>query len=267
MIEALAHAAFDDVGERDHSKNLAVLTHQQWRSTTAGNLRYRVFDFRWHLLPTLEAMPRDGVLCPFADFQSVEIHARHSRLRRERNKVGAVLRKLAPANSILFLGQHDNGAPFGRLVSERRKLRGTRQVLLRDTRGWNKCRRRSIAERDGSGLVEKQHVNVAGRFDGASGHGDDIALDQTVHSGNTDGGEQASDRGRNEANQQRYQDKDILWGSRIDSERLQRHYRQQKDSGQTCKENIERNFVRRFLPSRSFHQLDHAIKEGFARIR
>ena len=61
----------------------------------------------------------------------------------------------------------------------------------------------AIAERDGAGLVEQQHVDVAGGFDGAAGGGEDVAPDEPVDAADADGAEQAADGRRDEADEQR----------------------------------------------------------------
>ena len=47
---------------------------------------------------------------------------------------------------------------------------------------------------------------------------------------------------------------------------LQRHHHQQEDQGQANQQNIQRNFVGRFLPFGTFHQCNHSIQGGFARV-
>ncbi len=63
--------------------------------------------------------------------------------------------------------------------------------------------RHAVAERDGAGLVEQQHVDVAGRLDGAAAHREHVLAQQPVHAGDADGREQAADGGRDEADEQR----------------------------------------------------------------
>ena len=82
-------------------------------------------------------------------------------------------------------------------------------------------RRLAIAQSDGAGLVEQQSVDIAGGFDGASRHGQHIVLNQAIHAGNADGGEQAADGRRNQADQQRDQHKHGLRRAGVDGERLQ----------------------------------------------
>ena len=65
----------------------------------------------------------------------------------------------------------------------------------------------AVAERDRSGFVQQQHVHVAGGLYRAPGHGKHISLDQPVHSRDANGGKQAADRRRNQADEQRQQGK------------------------------------------------------------
>ena len=67
-----------------------------------------------------------------------------------------------------------------------------------------------VAEGDRAGLVEQQRRHVAGGLDGAARHGEDVALDEPVHAGDADGGQQRADRGRDEADEQGDEDDDRL---------------------------------------------------------
>ena len=46
--------------------------------------------------------------------------------------------------------------------------------------------RLAVAERDRAGLVEQQHVDVAGRLDRAAGGGDHVGLHHAAHAGDAD---------------------------------------------------------------------------------
>ena len=70
----------------------------------------------------------------------------------------------------------------------------------------HELRRVAVAQRNCSGLVEQQCVNVASRLDGPARHREHVVLDQPVHSGNTDGREQSADRRWNQADEQRHED-------------------------------------------------------------
>ena len=62
----------------------------------------------------------------------------------------------------------------------------------------NNFGRQPIAERDGSGLVEQQRVDVAGRFDRAAGHCEHVEAHQPIHAGDADGRQQRADGGRDQ---------------------------------------------------------------------
>ena len=76
--------------------------------------------------------------------------------------------EVATAQLELLLREHDDRAPFRRFVGQRRQLRGVGQFLLVDAGRRMERRRLAVAERDRAGLVEQQHVDVAGRLDGAA---------------------------------------------------------------------------------------------------
>ena len=114
-------------------------------------------------------------------------------------------REVASAQPVLLLREHDDRATFGRLVGQRRQLRGVGERRLADARRGTELRRLSVAQRDRAGLVEQQGVDVAGRFDGAAGHRQHVLLDEPVHAGDADRGDQRADRRRDQADQQRDQ--------------------------------------------------------------
>ena len=82
----------------------------------------------------------------------------------------ADLGHVAPAQSVFFLGEHDDRSAFRRLVGEARKLRRIRQRLGAGAVDRNEFGRHAIAKRDRSGLIQQQRVDVARGFDGAPAH-------------------------------------------------------------------------------------------------
>ena len=116
--------------------------------------------------------------------------------------------QLPPAQAEFFLGQNDDAAAFRRFVGERGKLRRVGQVLSVDSGCGMKRHRLAIAESDRAGLIEQQHIHVARRFDRASAHRQHILLHQPINAGDADGAQQSADRGRNQTDQQRDQNRD-----------------------------------------------------------
>ncbi len=119
--------------------------------------------------------------------------------------VAAQLLDLALADPVLLLGEDDDAPALGRLVGEGGELRGVREIALRDAARREELGRLAVAERDGAGLVEQEHVDVARRLHRAARHGDDVLLDHPVHAGDADGGEQRADGGRDQADEERHQ--------------------------------------------------------------
>ena len=100
-----------------------------------------------------------------------------------------------------LLGQHDDGAAFRGLVGQRGEQRGLRQFRRGHARRGQEGGGLTVTQGDGAGLVEQQDVDVAGRLDRLAGGGDDVLGQHAAHAGHTDGGEQATDGGRNQADQ------------------------------------------------------------------
>jgi len=87
-------------------------------------------------------------------------------------------------------------------------LRGLGDRLRPVIPGRHERDRLAIAQRDGSRLVEEQHIHVAGRLHGAPRYREHVGPDQPIHAGNADGGEESPDRGRDQAHQERHQYRD-----------------------------------------------------------
>ena len=155
--------------------------------------------------------------------------------------------------------------PSGVSSASERELRRRRRDRsgLMSGRG-QKRRRHAIAERDGAGLVQKQHVHVARRFHRASAHRQHIALKHAVHARDANGAEQAADRCGNQANQQRDQNRNGKDRAGINAERFQRHADEQENERQRREQNRQRDFVRRLLALRAFDQRNHAVEKAVA---
>ena len=104
-----------------------------------------------------------------------------------------------------LLREHHDAAALGRLVGERGELRGVGELLLGHAGRRQELRGLPVAERDGAGLVEQQHVDVAGRLDRATRSRDDVRLHHAAHAGDADSRQQAADGGRDQAHEQRDQ--------------------------------------------------------------
>ena len=171
---------------------------------------------------------------------------------------------LAAAQVELLLGQDDDRAALGGLIGQRSELGGVGQALRLDAGRGDEGRGHAVAERDGAGLVEQQHVHVAGRFDGPAAGGHDVAADEPVNAADADGAEQAADGGGDQADQQRDQHGHGEDHAGVDAERLQGHADQQEDERQRRQQNRQRDFVRGLLAPGALDHGDHAVQEGVA---
>ena len=115
--------------------------------------------------------------------------------------------QLALAQAVAVLGQHDDRAALGRLVGEARELRGVGELLLGHAVDREERVGLPVAEGDGAGLVEQQRGAVARGLDRAAAHRQHVAAHEPVHARDADRGEQAADRRRDEAHEQRDQDR------------------------------------------------------------
>ena len=141
------------------------------------------------------------------------------------------------------------------------------QVLDAHARRGQELGGHAVAERDGAGLVEQQRVDVARRLDRAAAHRDDVVADQAVHAGDADGGEQAADRGRDQADEQRH-----------DHRRPRSAGRSRAPNGTSVTQAIRKMIVSptsrtcraisfgRLLPLGALDEADHAVEERLAGV-
>ncbi len=123
--------------------------------------------------------------------------------RAERREGGVV----ADAGRATELGQPladelDDRAALGRLVPDRGDQRGVEDLRLGDARRRRDGGGEPVAVGDRAGLVEQDDVDVPGRLDGTTAHGQDVEARDAVHAGDADRGQQAADRRRDEAHEQ-----------------------------------------------------------------
>ncbi len=157
------------------------------------------------LSAVLRDEPLDRVGGTLAQAAAVEVDAAHARRGREGDEL--VLAELLLAQPEALLGEHDDRATFGRLVGERRELRGLGEVELVDTADGQELGRLPVAERDRPGLVEQEHVDVAGGLDRAARHRQDVALHEPVHPRDADCREQRADRRRDQGDEESDEDR------------------------------------------------------------
>ena len=176
---------------------------------------------------------------------------------------------LAPAQLEFFLGQGDDTAAFGRFIRERGQLRGVGQDLQFDPRRRYELSRHAIAQRDRAGLVQQEHIDVTGGFDGPAGSRQDVASHQTVDPRNADRAQQSANRRGNQTDDQRQQHRQ---GSEhhatltrrlfvVDGHRREHEHHDDEERRQTDEDDVERDLVRCELTPRALDHQDHPVEE------
>ena len=124
----------------------------------------------------------------------------------------------------------------------------------------------AVAEGDGAGLVEQQHVDVAGRLHRATGLGDHVQAHQAVHAGDADGREQAADGGRDQRHQQRHQEHQRQVAAGEQGERLRVTTTSRKIRVRPISRMSSATSLGGLLPLGAFHQGDHPVQGRLARV-
>ena len=196
-LEPIRQPSLDNVLEVDDAQRFFLRRHDQRRAALAGDGGDGIVDLGRELAAHVGAHAVGRAL---AVLLAVHVHAAHARLRGEGYELGVgQLRELAPADALLLFGEHDDGAALGGLVREAGELRGVGEFVGGDARRGDELDGLPVAQRDGAGLVEQEHVHVTRRLHGAAGHGEHVLLHQPVDARDADGAEQAADGRRDQA--------------------------------------------------------------------
>ena len=264
MVEAHAHALLDDVLEVDDAEHLAVARDGERRAALAGDPVELGLQLRRRLAALGGDVLRDRVARALSQAIAVQVHAAHARLGAEGDEGGAGV-EVALADPVL-LGEHDDRAALGRLVRERGHLRGLHQLVLGNPRHRHELGGLPVAERERAGLVEQQHVDVAGGLDRAPGQGEHVAAHEPVHAGDADRRQQRADRRRDQRDEQGDQRGDRCVRVRELGERPQRHDRGEEHDREAGEQDVERDLVRRLAALGALDERDHAVEEALARL-
>ena len=173
--------------------------------------------------------------------------------------------QLPPPQAVGF-GQDHDAAALGGFIGQGGQLRHVGQFLDVYARGREELHRLAVAQGDGAGFVQEQHVHVARGFRGAAAHGQDVFLHQPVDAGNADGAQEAADGGGNEANQQGGQHRHGKRHAGIGPEGFQGDDDHEEDDGQGRKQDGQGDFVGGLLTAGPFDQADHPVHEAFPRV-
>src|SRR5216684_269431 len=99
----------------------------------------------WKTTAILLEKRGDGVGRALADNTSIQVHPRHPCDRAKGDELGLQLGEFATSKTIHLLGEHDDAAAFGRLIGQRRELRGIGKLVLADARRGDELRRLPVA--------------------------------------------------------------------------------------------------------------------------
>src|SRR5439155_27245367 len=116
MVETLTHSALDDVCQGDHPEHAPILSHQEGRAASIGNVGDALLGFVWHLVATLRDIFRYRFRSTFADLQPIEVDAGHSRLSRKGNESRVAITELPSAQAIFFFSEDNDRTTLGRFI-------------------------------------------------------------------------------------------------------------------------------------------------------
>ncbi len=153
------------------------------------------------------ALPHEGgdrLGRALAQLAAVEIDAAHARVGRERDEVRARAAATSRPRSLnCSLASTTIERPSGVSSARLESCAASASSALGHAADRQELDRLAVAERDGAGLVEQQRVDVAGGLDRLAAHREHVVLHHAVHAGDADGRQQAADRRRDQADEQR----------------------------------------------------------------
>ena len=207
LVEALAHAALDDVLEVDDAEHEVVLRDDERRAARSGDAGRPPRRARAGTLAALLLDPAlDGVGGALADSGCRSCRRRSSASSRENGmNVASCSPSSRPRRPNCSFASTTIERPSGVSSASEASCATSASSLLVDAVDGDELGGLAVAERDRAGLVEQQHVDVAGRLDGAARHREHVALHEPVHAGDADRREQRADRGRDQRDEQRDQ--------------------------------------------------------------
>ena len=145
-------------------------------------------------------------------------------------------------------------------------MRRLGQFDLLDARHRDELRGLAVAEGDRAGLVEQQHVDVAGRLHRAPAQREHVAAHEPVHAGDADRAESSAPMvvGISATSSAIRVVIEIVVSGEL-GERLQRDDHEQEDQRQPGEQDVQRDLVRRLAPLGALDQRDHPVQEATCR--
>jgi hypothetical protein len=130
-------------------------------------------------------------------------------LRTERDDLYVARRAQLPAADSHRLRRDDDTFALGRLVGDRSERGKRRQLELRVEAHRFEVGGVAIAHGDRARFVKQYGIDIPSRLNRLAALRDDVGLERAIHACDSDCGEQRSDRGRNQTDQQRDQGRDV----------------------------------------------------------
>ena len=121
----------------------------------------------------------------------------------------------------------------------------------------------TITDRNRTGFIEQERIDIASRLDSFTGFRNHIGTQGTIHTGNTDSREKASDRRRNQTYKKRKECSNRNNGIGIIGHRFQRDTYHQENEGKYGQQNSQCDFIRSLLTACPFYESNHFIEEAF----
>ena len=163
--KAGANAALDDVLQRDHPQQAIALRNRQRRAAVACHGVGHVTDgSRNRPAGTFDPL-RHGIDRPLAQLAIRQVHAAHARVRRKGNRLAIFQGHIRGSRVQPLPGEHHDAAPLRRLVGLRREPGHLGQMGRVNAGSGRQFGGLAVAQRDGAGLVEQQHVHITGSLD------------------------------------------------------------------------------------------------------
>ena len=272
LLESLLDSTLDDVLEVDDPEDLGVTAYHQGGCPGPGNLFHHFLQVGRDGLRAKGLDEGDRrVGSPLAVLPAAYIDAGEAGVGAEGNGFG-VGGKRFQFQVVFIFRQYYDAPPFRGLVGQGRHQGGFGHLLIRVTAHRDELHRLTVPQGDGAGLVEQKHVYVTGCLDGAPRQGNDVLLEEAVHPGDTDGGQECGDGGGRQADEERHQDRERDWRPMagglhaVDGEGAYVGADQKEDQGKGDEEHLKGDLVGGLAPLGPLDEGDHPVEESLPRI-
>ena len=188
LFKTLLDAALNNILQVNYTHYSIIFYYNQRRTAIIGNAYTIHFYSVRENVVLLAHVFFHGIHRAFKNTTALLYQATHTCCSGEGNEFAFCL-ILSQSKIVTLICQGHNTATFRSFISHRSKAGSTNHFLLINTGSRQKVDGHAVTQGDGARLVQQEGIHIAGSLHRTAAHSQHIATQQTVHTGNADGGE------------------------------------------------------------------------------